>query len=115
MLRMTDLKICSSESFGYNFQQWNVLQNSFNLKCLDSDMRIPKGLIQRALEELHDFAYDYHIDSEKFPYVRVTCMDEVVFQVDFHTDEDSTGPHISIYGIYYNEKKREIMQRCIGI
>lgn len=113
-LLIENTKILSSEKIGHNFQDWSAFQNCYNIKCFNNDEKFPKYLIHAAIREFNSIAETYFMDASKFNYLRVTHMD-CIWQVDFHTDEDATGPHVSLHEIYYNSKRKVIMQRFYSI
>jgi hypothetical protein len=105
-------KILSSEEIVTDFNEWNSIQNRYNLKCVDKNMKLPAGLIDAAIADFEEWCKTFHVDHTKFKYIRASggC---VTWQVDFHDDTDATGVHASVYDIYFNDEKKTIMQRCI--
>jgi len=113
-LLIENMEVFSCEKIGKNWNQWNDIQNSFNLKIYDYKHKFPKHLLICALRRFNEIADTYCIDASKFKYIRISNMD-VTSQVDFHCDTDSTGPNFSIYGIYYSSKNKSIMQSCYAM
>ena len=105
-------KVVSSEEIVTNFNEWNSIQNRYNVKCVDKNMKLPTGLIEAAIKEFESWCETYHVDHTQFKYIRA-CGGCVTWQVDFHDDLDATGPHVSVYDIYFNEQNPSIMQSCI--
>lgn len=110
---MNTPEVRRSEAYEKNWNDWNDIQNSYNIRCSDPDLKYPKSLLSAAWKEFLGFAKEYHIDPSAYQWAEVSKMDDVTWQVDFHCTDDSTGPHIAVYDIYYNSRNRQIMQRCI--
>lgn len=113
-LKYEDLVICSSEEWQQNFNDFNTIQNRYNLRCSNKNMKYPKSLIRAAWKRFLEIAETYHLDSSKFFYVHVTG-DSITWQVDFHVEKDATSAGISIYDIYFSTKRRQIMQSCYSM
>jgi hypothetical protein len=113
-LSLENVKVLSSEKIVQNFNAWNDIQNSFDLKCVDSNMRYPKSLVIAALRRFNEIAESYHMDASKFCFVRVSGGG-TTWQVDFHDDTNSTGCNVSIYDIYFDSNRRMIMQSCYAL
>lgn len=110
-LKIEDVKIIANVEVARDFNRWNAVRNEYNLKTTDSDLKFPKYLLICALREMNEFCESAFIDASKYQFVDVTKMD-CVYQVDFFSDENMNSPKISIYEIYYDSKRKMIMQSC---
>lgn len=114
-LEYKDLIVCSSEQWVHNFNDFNTIQNSYNLRCSNKQLQYPKSLLKAAWKRFSEIAQTYHLDASKFKYVHITSGG-VTWQVSFHVGKDSCNDAgISIYDIYFCTKRRAIMQSCYSM
>lgn len=113
-LKIEEVKVNSNTEIAQDINQWNSIQNHYNLKITDRDLKFPKYLLIRVLEDMNEFCDSAFIDASKYQFVDVTKMDPT-YQVDFFSNEKMDSPKISIYDIYYDSKRKVIMQRCISL
>lgn len=113
-LSLDHVAVVEAEQVAQNLDDWNGIQNRFNLKTVAKTISYPKSLVTAALRDFNSWAETYHLDASKFRFVRITFQDPT-WQVDFHDDMDPTGAHVCMYDIYFNATRRVIMQRCISI
>lgn len=107
-------EVISSEEIQYNWNSFNTLQNTYNLRVVDRNADYPKYLIIRAWEWFLECAENYHVDTSFYKYVTVTKWD-CTWQVDFYDNEECEGYNFSVYEIYYDSRNKRIMQACFGI
>lgn len=109
------VEVRSSEQWEQNFNEFNMIQNRYDLKCTDKKLHYPKSLLTAAIRRFNEIAETYHIDASAFKYVDISSGG-VTWQVDFCCDkDDETGPKFCIYDIYWSGKSREIMQSCYSM
>lgn len=108
------IKVIESEQWEQDFNHWMPLRNCYGLKCVNKNVRCAQWLIREAIKEFNDIAKTYHIDASFYKWLRIST-NGITWQFDFHCDEDSTGPHLSIYDVYVSKDRRRIMQRCYSI
>ena len=113
-LKIENVQIKGNSEIAQNFNDWNSIQNHYNLKTIDPDLKFPKYLLINALREMNSFCESAFIDASKYQYVDVTKM-YCTYQVDFFSNEKMNSPKISVYDIYYDSKRKVIMQSCIGL
>lgn len=112
-LNLYDTELLEAEEVGIDINRWNGLRNNYELKKFSKRPKLPVSLLPAVLRDFNEWAVTYHMDASQFKFIRVTRQDPT-WQVDFHCDRDPTGPHVSVYEIYYNTARRRIMQRCIS-
>lgn len=110
-LKIEDVKVVANVEVARDFNQWNVVRNEYNLKTTDSGLKFPKYLLICALREMNEFCEDAFIDASKYQFADVSKMDGV-YQVDFFSNEKMKSYKISIYEIFYDSKRKVIMQSC---
>jgi hypothetical protein len=110
-LKIEDVKVVANVEVARNFNQFNVVQNDYNLKTTDSDLKFPKYLLISVLAEMNAFCESAFIDASKYKFADVSKMDDL-YQVDFFSDEKMKSYKISIYEIYYDSKRKKILQSC---
>lgn len=109
-----EIAVIKSEQWEQNFNDWNDIQNCFNLKCVNNNVKCPKWLIKAATREFNDIAKTYHIDTSFYKWLRIST-NGITWQFDFHCDEDSTGACVSIYDVYISRDRKRINQRAYSI
>jgi len=115
-LENIDNLIClESTVVEYNFNDFSTYRNSYNSHTTNKNWKYPKSLIKAAWLECLEFCELYHINARQYKYFKVIYDNNVNYQVDFHTTTDTTGPNISVYNIYFDNKKGKILQRGISI
>lgn len=110
-LKIEDVKVVANAEVARDLNQWNVVQNHYNLKTTDSDLKFPKYLLISVLTEMNAFCESAFIDASKYKFADVSKMDDL-YQVDFFSDEKMKSYKISIYEIYYDSRKKKILQSC---
>ena len=111
---MTNLNVVEAQEIGYDWSHWNQLQNTFSLKVYDTDIKYPKTMLSEAWKWFCEEVEELHVDTSFFKYVVVTKRD-VTWQVDFYANPECKGRCFSLYGIYFNGKRRKIMQAALSI
>jgi hypothetical protein len=111
---MSTPTVIESTSIAQNFNDWNAMQNHFNLKVVDADHTFPKWLLIRAWNEFKRLCKQYHIDWTKYKFARVTC-DDPIWHVDFLDSDQSDASGFQLYEIYYDSRTKSILQRCFSI
>ena len=102
--------ILKSEEIQYNFNSFNQLRNTFNLRVIDCDYKYPKHLLIQSYKWFVEWAKEYYIDYTKYMYVTITKWD-CEYQVNFYTDISmNKGGHFGLCRIYYDSKNKKILQ-----
>lgn len=109
------MQIISATEIGYNFNRFNQMQNTYELKIINPELDYPKSLVKEALKWIKEECDDYKIDFNSYGYMEITKFDGVTYQVDLRQSEDVLGATLSLYDIYFDTKSRKIMQANFGI
>lgn len=104
-LKIEDVKVVENTEVARDFNQWNVVQNDYNLKTTDPDLKFPKYLLICALREMNEFCESAFIDASKYQFVDVSKFD-CVYQVDFFSNEKMKSYKISIHEIFMTVKEK---------
>jgi hypothetical protein len=104
-----DYIIIEEEALGYDFQHFLSFSNTYAIKS-KGKLKYPKSLIIAVIKELEDYGKRMFIDITKYSFIRITQFESVTYQVEFHQTNDVLSPDISFYSIYFDSKRRKLLQ-----
>lgn len=110
-----DKNILETVEVQYDWNSWNQLQNTYNLRVIDKNVKYPKHLLIQATKEMEEWAKFHHVDYSFYKYVSITKWD-CTYSVTFYDGIDMCySSKISVQEIYYDSKNKKILQSCICV
>lgn len=98
----------------YDFNHWNSLQNTYELKVIDRHHKYPKWLLIRASQWFIEECKALHINPQPYQFVEIT-FDDPTWTVEFYDQEDRKGAHLVLSPIYYDSRGKRILQATFFI
>lgn len=98
--------VVSSKEYRPNLIQGaSPFTGNMPLYVSDGNLKYPKSLLKDGWKWFLEFCEDYKINASKYVAVKISRIDGVVWQIDFYQNEECSGSCISLYEIYFGDRK----------
>ena len=98
--------VISSKEYKANFVQGaSPFTGDMPLYVSNDNLKYPKSLLKDGWKWFLEFCEDYKIDASKYICVEISRNDGVTWQIDFYQNKECSGSNISLYEIYFGDRK----------